>query len=395
MTTSKRRESWLMRAPCLVACLALLGSCSSGDTQPATPTPPSATTSGAKLASDSQQTLSGSVNPNGKETEYWFEWGADPALTNPSKTTVQVLAASSTPQAVNANATNLAKASHFHYRLCARNADGTICGEVKPAYHYANVVFTTSVEGSGNLSGWSDAGGKTGLAAGDAICQSLADRAGLQGTFKAWLSDKSASAKDRLAHSMAPYVRVDGVQVASSWSDFTADHALSNAISVTETGWSEMTPPYWVWTETSVEGGYGYGSACKNWTSASNPDSATVGGDIYSDKRWTEWGMGRCDGTHPLYCMEQDLGLPQEDASTGCPGPWGWVWHVSACSKGLFQDPDCKYVCCNFYNGTKNCDVIPGSFGGYTVNSCDYNTGRYGMAVTHGSESFNVTCEVE
>jgi len=80
--------------------------------------------------------------------------------------------------------------------------------------------------------------------------------------------------------------------------------------------------------------------------------------------------------------------------STGCPGPWGWVWHVSACSKCSLADAHCRDVCCGFYNGTNNCNNIPSSFGGYTVNACSYNTGRYSMQVSHAAGDFTVTCEV-
>ncbi len=48
-------------------------------------------------------------------------------------------------------------------------------------------VFVTSVKGSGDLSTWPDANGKTGIEAGDAICQARAQTAGLSGTFIAWL----------------------------------------------------------------------------------------------------------------------------------------------------------------------------------------------------------------
>jgi len=50
-------------------------------------------------------------------------------------------------------------------------------------------IFVTSVKGNGDLSSWPDAGGRTGIEAGDAICSARADAAGLSGTFAAWLSD--------------------------------------------------------------------------------------------------------------------------------------------------------------------------------------------------------------
>jgi len=89
-----------------------------------------------------------------------------------------------------------------------------------------NKVFVTSVSGNGNISTWADAGGKTGLAAADAVCQARANAAGLPGIFKAWLSDGNDDAYCRvhnltgkisancgqssLPASAGPWVRMDG-----------------------------------------------------------------------------------------------------------------------------------------------------------------------------------------
>ena len=49
-------------------------------------------------------------------------------------------------------------------------------------------VFVTEWEGDGNIGG---------LTAADSICQTEADDAGLPGTYKAWLSDSTASPSSR------------------------------------------------------------------------------------------------------------------------------------------------------------------------------------------------------
>jgi hypothetical protein len=394
-----RLETCVFLAMGFVACLSLLASCGGGGNGSGDGTVlPSVTTLGSDMVSSTTASISGSINPNGKETEYWFEWATDESLTNPTKTAIQVLAASSSVQMVSDEMTGLTKGTTVYYRLCARNAYGTVQGQVKACYHYANVVFVTSEKGTGDLGSWTEAGGNTGIGAGDAICQTLADGAGLQGEFKAWLSDSTTAAKDRLARSAESYVRVDGVRVADNWSDFTAAPYLENPISINEQG---LTLEYLqAWTGTRVDGSQGYGifgNACLDWESG-NPasvDTAAVGGSAFADYRWTEWGIGACYHSRALYCFQQNLALPQEHFSTGCPGPWGWVWHVSACSKGLYQDPDCAYVCCNFFSPTNNCYNLPATFGGYTVTSCSYDTGRYSMAVTRPGENFTVTCEVE
>ena len=387
-----------MVVPCLVGCLALLGACGGGGSDSGgdggNKALPVVTTLGSQVLSTSQATLSGSIHPNGRDTEYWFEWGPDAALASPSKTTTKNLAASSSVQAVSETVAGLTAGTKVYYRLCARNPDGTVQGQVKPYHHYANVVFVTSAKGTGNLGSWADAGGKVGREAGDNVCQTLAGRAGLQGTFKAWLSDSAGAARDRLVHSTAPYMKVDGVKIGNSWSDFTASPYLDNPIDRDENG---VLASDAVHTETRVGGTTGIGmggNACLDWVSSAPADINAAGWALAKDYRWTELGLRSCAYLDALYCFQQNFSLPQEHASTGCAGPIGWVWHVSACSKGLFQDPECKYVCCNFYNGTDNCNTIPATFGGYTVTGCSYNTGLYSMSVNHNNQSFTVTCEL-
>jgi Protein of unknown function (DUF1554) len=62
-------------------------------------------------------------------------------------------------------------------------------------------VFVTSQGFNGNLGG---------LAGADTKCQALADTAGLGGTYKAWLSDSTTDARNRLTQATVPYRLVDG-----------------------------------------------------------------------------------------------------------------------------------------------------------------------------------------
>ncbi len=55
----------------------------------------------------------------------------------------------------------------------------------------ARVAFVTREHGSADLSVWNQAGGETGLAAADAICQSEAEAAGYRGTFRAFIGGPS------------------------------------------------------------------------------------------------------------------------------------------------------------------------------------------------------------
>ena len=146
----------------------------------------------------------------------------------------------------------------------------------------------TSVIGDGNLGGgvaWTAyAGGKTGIAAGDSICQTLASNAGLinAAKFKAWLSDSTpTNAIDRLT-SNGPWYRLDGVKVAGSKADLTTA-PLFTAITYTETG-----QYFWyfaVWTGTDA---YGHPTAntCSDWT-----DNTTINGTWGSKVRRIRGGQ--------------------------------------------------------------------------------------------------------
>ncbi|MBW2723097.1 MAG: hypothetical protein JRE71_01805 [Deltaproteobacteria bacterium] len=355
---------------------------------------PTVETLGAEMVSATAETVSGSINPNGEKTEYWFEWETDKTLENPNRTAIATLGASSSQQMVSGEITGLSKGTAIYYRLCARNSDGTVRSEVKTCHHYASVAFVTSARGTGNLGSWAEAHGEAGIEAGDAICQTLAGDAELPGEFSAWISDSNIDARDRLVRSAENYMRVDGVRLADNWSDLTTTPYLENPISIDEEGSSAT---YGVFTGTRVGGTAGvgiFGNACLDWRSGDGTDGAATGVSGYADYKWTELVRGSCDVSRPLYCFQQNIDLPQEHFNTECPGPYGWEWHVSRCSNGLYQDPDCAYICCNFYDGTSNCNNLPATFGAYTVNSCSYNTGVYSMSVTSGGENFSVTCQL-
>jgi hypothetical protein len=164
-----------------------------------------------------------------------------------------------------------------------------------------NLAFVTSVSGSGDLGGWADAGGETGLDAADAICQARATAAALPdaSTYKAWISDTTTDAIDRFQH-LGPVTRLDGVKVAHSLGDLV-DGQLLASINVTDTGAYLGLSAAWTGTETS---GQLSGSSCTDWTSSSSGPSVWAGATNGTDATWTrQWGMA-CNSTIPrLYCV--------------------------------------------------------------------------------------------
>jgi hypothetical protein len=171
----------------------------------------------------------------------------------------------------------------------------------------AKRIFVTSKGFDGNLGGLSGA---------DAKCQMLADAAGLGGTYKAWLSDSTTSAKDRLAHSATPYVLVNGGTVADDWNDLTSGGPkieiwvteTNGAVNYNNVSCGSATSMVFTgtWPDGSKAVGIGY-SNCSDWTSNVGDQWAVVGGsNFFAGPSWTDGCIiGACANSSGLYCLEQ------------------------------------------------------------------------------------------
>ncbi len=151
-----------------------------------------------------------------------------------------------------------------------------------------------------------------GLAGADAKCQSLANAAGVSGTFKAWLSDSSQSPSTRFPFFTGPWRlqpnAVDGSNlppvVATDLEDLTTCGAtcLKQAINRTETG-EILTGSITVWTNTLSDGTASTDS-CLNWTS--NAGFGLFGDASQVDPKWTNTNTTfGCNSALSLYCFEE------------------------------------------------------------------------------------------
>ena len=72
-------------------------------------------------------TLAAELNPEGHETTYHFEWGVSEAYgeSSPTKT---LPSEGFDPEAVEAEIEELIPSTTYHFRLCATNSAGTVCG---------------------------------------------------------------------------------------------------------------------------------------------------------------------------------------------------------------------------------------------------------------------------
>jgi cysteine-rich repeat protein len=165
----------------------------------------------------------------------------------------------------------------------------------------ARRVFVSSSEYQGNLGGIAGADGK---------CQTLANGAGLGGTWMAWITtgSSSTSPENRFpTKSAGPYVKVDGGKVADSWDDLT-DGGLDSAINRDEFGAVVMGESE-VWTNTTPGGNMQFGDyECYNWTdNGQMPDANGQIGSLQAvNGGWTDVNQIRdCASGKRIYCFEQ------------------------------------------------------------------------------------------
>ena len=158
-------------------------------------------------------------------------------------------------------------------------------------------VFVTADGSGGNLGGLSGA---------DARCQSIADGAGLSGTWIAWLSLPGMNAIDRLSGA-GPWFNLGGEQV------FATRDAVSDPFTDLEAGiWYDETGSFSssdrIWTGTTSSGEYvdSIGDNCQAWTSDAMGDQARIGQVGRQGTEWTAFAFTSCDQTGTrLICFEQ------------------------------------------------------------------------------------------
>ncbi len=96
--------------------------------------PPTVTTAAATNLTGSQATLNGSVNANGEQTSYAFQWG--PTSGYGHETRLASAGASTNTLSENAGLDGLMSGTTYHFRIIAINASGTSVG--------ADMTFTTN-----------------------------------------------------------------------------------------------------------------------------------------------------------------------------------------------------------------------------------------------------------
>ena len=144
-----------------------------------------------------------------------------------------------------------------------------------------------------------------GLYGADQRCRMLAAKAKLPNfaTYRAWLSDSTLSAADRLLHHRGRYTLVNGLVVAMDWHDLT-DGTLQNPLNVTEL--SQTAPFSRAWTGTLASGKQAFGSSfCEDWTKWGDGQLGGSGIHDQTDALWSFLEQDDCAFAASIYCFEQ------------------------------------------------------------------------------------------
>lgn len=201
----------------------------------------------------------------------------------------------------------------FNNLRCADNSIRLFCmqtgeGSALPELQFeGKKVFVTSARGTAKLETWPEANGKKGLEAGDEICRTSAEAAGLSGTFVAWLSDSSNSAIDRLTGN-GPWVRLDGVKVADDKDDLT-DGELFSSIALTEKGEYRAISSIWTGTNNDGTSVDDTNRTCSDWTYETQSDTIKGAHGMATESKysWSNYYDMNCSYTNAyLYCFETD-----------------------------------------------------------------------------------------
>ncbi len=174
-------------------------------------------------------------------------------------------------------------------------------GKVYGIYAPYLTVFVTSAAYKGNLGGVSGADNK---------CQDLAENAGLDGTFLAWISSDSISPAQSWSTPTIdlPYYLADGTtKVADDWYHlFNAkNYELHHAINQNENG-QTVPDAFRAWTNTNWNGNRASTDDCDGWSRSGSNWQGKYGWILDKDHYWSWKGEVNCNWEIRLYCIQQN-----------------------------------------------------------------------------------------
>ena len=198
--------------------------------------------------------------------------------------------------------------------------------------------------------------GPTALAGADALCASEAQGLSPPGMFKALLPTSTQSATARVGAPSAPWVRLDGAQLAKSVLEFQAGNwltSLSYTAAHTDTSVLVYTGGALTTTQSAVH-------TCNDWTDAGG--TGTAGESSSSDGHAINYSTGvTCDGSPILLPRDavRRVALAAALAACGCDGVLGLHATAAADAPG----PDARRIYPNNVVFATSSAYLPTSFG--------------------------------
>ena len=196
--------------------------------------------------------------------------------------------------------------------------NGLICLQVGGTFFAPNTLHLVAGKrafvSKGTLLGAMSFGGKTGIDAADALCQSEASGAGYANAakFRAYLGTLAA---DPMCHVLGASGRVADKCGLSAWpsavwrraDDFpvaAAAELVSGKLMAALSLASDQSREFEVrpWTAVDTKSGE---TTCADWTSADAATSALVGYGRSTSYPWSRYSSSKCSVPNPLFCFEQ------------------------------------------------------------------------------------------
>jgi hypothetical protein len=138
------------------------------------------------------------------------------------------------------------------------------------------------------------------LAGADQKCQAAADRVGLFGVYRAWLSTADTDASSRTSY--GDYFTTRGELAFAATTFFDAPPLVTIT---DESGANTAAGPANAWSG-SDEKGKRTNDDCANWTSAASVSQAETAQPAASSSTWAGGGpLASCAVAHSLLCFEE------------------------------------------------------------------------------------------
>ena len=196
-------------------------------------------------------------------------------------------------------------------------AHGLMCLQVGGTFFGRGALYRVlgkrAFVSKGQLSGAMSFAGKTGIAAGDALCQAEATSAGYANAanFRAYLS---TAATDAVCHVLGASGKAASqcglAELPSAVWRRADDYPLANAAGLVSGNFraplslaTDQTQQLAVRPWTGLSGYPGSGS-CADWTSADPASTAVVGTPRSTSYAWSGYSSAKCSSSAPLFCFE-------------------------------------------------------------------------------------------